>query len=121
MKYLVRALGAMSLVALFAYDALGRRITSARLYNADSIGMDQHLHYYYDGQNSLAEYDQSDNHSRRHIHGTNRIDLRVLHHPSGHVLLMATLDNLGKGASGAAVQNLNLMLGLDEDRGLERE
>jgi N-acetyl-gamma-glutamyl-phosphate reductase len=32
--------------------------------------------------------------------------------------LVALLDNLGKGASGAAVQNLNLMLGLDEATGL---
>ena len=31
---------------------------------------------------------------------------------------MALLDNLGKGASGAAVQNLNIMLGLDEGLGL---
>jgi N-acetyl-gamma-glutamyl-phosphate reductase len=29
------------------------------------------------------------------------------------VVLVARLDNLGKGASGAAVQNLKLMLGLD--------
>lgn len=34
------------------------------------------------------------------------------------VLLVARLDNLGKGASGAALQNLNLMLGLDEFKGL---
>jgi N-acetyl-gamma-glutamyl-phosphate reductase len=32
--------------------------------------------------------------------------------------LVAVLDNLGKGASGAAVQNLNLMLALDESAGL---
>jgi N-acetyl-gamma-glutamyl-phosphate reductase len=31
---------------------------------------------------------------------------------------VALLDNLGKGASGAAVQSLNLMLGLAEDAGL---
>jgi N-acetyl-gamma-glutamyl-phosphate reductase len=49
---------------------------------------------------------------------TNRIDLHVLPHPSGHLLLIAVLDNLGKGAAGAAIQNLNLMLGLDEARGL---
>jgi N-acetyl-gamma-glutamyl-phosphate reductase len=36
----------------------------------------------------------------------------------GQVRLVALLDNLGKGASGAAVQNLNLMLGQDEDEGL---
>jgi len=34
-------------------------------------------------------------------------------------VLCAVLDNLGKGASGAAVQNLNLMLGVPEDTGLE--
>ena len=50
--------------------------------------------------------------------GTNRIDLHVLPHPSGHVLLVAVLDNLGKGASGLAIQNLNLMLGFDEERSL---
>jgi N-acetyl-gamma-glutamyl-phosphate reductase len=49
---------------------------------------------------------------------TNRIDLHVLPHPSGHVLLMGILDNLGKGASGTAIQNLNLMLGLGEATGL---
>jgi N-acetyl-gamma-glutamyl-phosphate reductase len=31
----------------------------------------------------------------------------------GHCLLVAQLDNLGKGASGAAVQNLQLMAGAD--------
>lgn len=55
----------------------------------------------------------------RSANGTNRIDLWVLPHPLGHVLLVATLDNLGKGAAGAAVQNLNLMLGLSEVSGLE--
>jgi N-acetyl-gamma-glutamyl-phosphate reductase len=51
---------------------------------------------------------------------TNRIELQVLPHPSGHVLLMAILDNLGKGAAGVAIQNLNLMLGCDETAGLPR-
>ena len=36
----------------------------------------------------------------------------------GAVMLSARLDNLGKGASGAAVQNMNLMLGFDETEGL---
>ena len=54
----------------------------------------------------------------RRFNGTNQIELRVIENPLGHVLLLATLDNLGKGAAGAAVQNLNLMLGLDEGIGL---
>ena len=49
---------------------------------------------------------------------TNRISLRILPHQSGHVLLMARLDNLGKGAAGVAIQNLNLMLGAPEGTGL---
>ena len=35
------------------------------------------------------------------------------------VLLVSRFDNLGKGASGAAVQNLNIMLGIDETKGLK--
>ena len=51
---------------------------------------------------------------------TNRISLRLLPHQSGHVILTARLDNLGKGAAGVAIQNLNLMLGVSEDTGLPR-
>jgi N-acetyl-gamma-glutamyl-phosphate reductase len=54
----------------------------------------------------------------RACNDTNRIELRVLPHPSGHLLLVAVLDNLGKGAAGVAIQNLNLMLGLPEASGL---
>lgn len=54
----------------------------------------------------------------RRMNDTNTIELAVIENPLGHVLLIATLDNLGKGAAGAAVQNLNLMLGLPESRGL---
>lgn len=44
---------------------------------------------------------------------TNKMELRVFGHPEHrHAVLIARLDNLGKGASGAAVQNLRLMLGL---------
>lgn len=54
----------------------------------------------------------------RKLNGTNSVELQVAAHPDGHVMLFGLLDNLGKGASGAAVQNLNLMLGLPEDTGL---
>lgn len=47
------------------------------------------------------------------------LDLYVMGSPKGdQVRLLAMLDNLGKGASGAAVQNLNIMAGLDETSGL---
>lgn len=51
--------------------------------------------------------------------GTDRLTLRVCGDDgAGHARLIATLDNLGKGAAGAAVQNLNLMAGLDPVAGL---
>jgi len=49
--------------------------------------------------------------------GTNRVDIFVFGHEH-QVLLVARLDNLGKGASGAAVQNMNIMLGFEEDKHL---
>ena len=50
---------------------------------------------------------------------SDRLGLYVLASPDGaQVRLLAMLDNLGKGASGAAVQNLNIMAGLDETAGL---
>ncbi len=53
------------------------------------------------------------------LNGSNRMRLHVFGDRGGEqVRLVALLDNLGKGASGAAVQNLNLMLGLDETAGL---
>lgn len=53
------------------------------------------------------------------LNDTNRMELSVHGDDSAGVgMLVAVLDNLGKGASGAAVQNLNLMLGLDEATGL---
>ena len=53
------------------------------------------------------------------LNGTNRMKLYVFgNEDEGQARLVALLDNLGKGASGAAVQNLNIMLGLDEGLGL---
>jgi N-acetyl-gamma-glutamyl-phosphate reductase len=50
---------------------------------------------------------------------TDRMTLRVTGNAAtGQALLIATLDNLGKGAAGAAVQNLNIMAGLDPVAGL---
>jgi N-acetyl-gamma-glutamyl-phosphate reductase len=49
--------------------------------------------------------------------GTNRVDIFVFANDS-QALVMARLDNLGKGASGAAVQCMNVHLGVDEGLGL---
>lgn len=51
------------------------------------------------------------------LNGTNQLKLFVFGNDS-EARLVALLDNLGKGASGAAVQNLNIALGLEESAGL---
>ncbi|KCV81147.1 N-acetyl-gamma-glutamyl-phosphate reductase [Actibacterium atlanticum] len=53
------------------------------------------------------------------LNDTNQLELRVCGNADkGQAILVAVLDNLGKGASGAAVQNLNLMMGVDPKTGL---
>lgn len=52
------------------------------------------------------------------LNGSNRIELFVFS-SEDRIYLVARLDNLGKGASGAAVQNMNCRLGLDERTGLQ--
>jgi N-acetyl-gamma-glutamyl-phosphate reductase len=55
----------------------------------------------------------------REVRETNRCRLHATVEPAtGRVLVFAAIDNLWKGASGQAVQNLNLMLGLPETAGL---
>lgn len=54
-----------------------------------------------------------------HVRGSNMCHIGVeLDERTGWVIVMSALDNLVKGASGAAVQNMNLMMGLPETAGL---
>ena len=78
----------------------------------------------YDGQRFVEVADLDETEAMTGIepealNGTNRMRLHVFGDRGGEqARLVAMLDNLGKGASGAAVQNLNIMLGLDEATGL---
>ncbi len=63
----------------------------------------------------LSAIQSSDAISPEVLNGSNMMRLHVFGNDQrGQILLMAIYDNLGKGASGAAVQNLNLMIGADE-------
>lgn len=66
---------------------------------------------------SLTECDAITGLEPEACNDSNRLELFAFGHDE-QVRLVARLDNLGKGASGAAVQNLNLSLGLDEGAGL---
>ena len=54
------------------------------------------------------------------VKGSNRCQIAV-HKPanSNVIVVLSVIDNLVKGAAGQAVQNMNLMFGLDETTGLE--
>ena len=73
---------------------------------------------------SVANIEETEKHAAlldpEELNGTNHMRLYVFGNDDTHqALLAAQLDNLGKGASGQAVQCLNLMLGLDEAAGLD--
>lgn len=75
----------------------------------------------YDGSEVVRVHDPDDNPSelllRADADGNDSIDLYVFG-DGEQARLVATLDNLGKGASGAAIQNLNILCGLPETAGL---
>jgi len=54
----------------------------------------------------------------REVRDTNLCRIHVDRDAGGRILVFAAIDNLWKGAAGQAIQNLNLMLGLDEEEGL---
>ncbi len=59
--------------------------------------------------------------STRMVRGSNRFALQAVDDRiSGRAILIVTIDNLVKGSSGQAIQNMNIMLGLDENTGLKQ-
>jgi N-acetyl-gamma-glutamyl-phosphate reductase len=68
---------------------------------------------------SLEESATTSQLALEHVGATDRLALFVFgNEAAGQVRLVAALDNLGKGAAGAAVQNLNILAGLPETAGL---
>ncbi len=76
---------------------------------------------YYRGEHFVSVVPFGENDSKLYANrlaGTNRLEIVVCGHEE-QTTVTALFDNLGKGASGAAVQNMNIMLGLPEETGLE--
>ena len=82
----------------------------------DGAALHACLARHYDGMAHVRVSSLEESRAVKHLdpqvlNGTNDMNLSVfLNQEHGHVLLSAVFDNLGKGASGAAVQNLDLML-----------
>ncbi|MDO4485210.1 MAG: N-acetyl-gamma-glutamyl-phosphate reductase [Bacillota bacterium] len=75
---------------------------------------------YYEGQPMVSVVESADDGgfiAANRLAGTNRLEIAV-DGSDENIILTATYDNLGKGASGAAVQNMNIMLGIEETKGL---
>ncbi len=91
-------------VPLFA-DLLAKKVT------ADDVR--EVLAAHYAGSAFVSVTREEGYISANTLNGTNRMQL-IVNGGAERILLTARFDNLGKGASGAAIQNMNLALGLDE-------
>ena len=75
---------------------------------------------YYEGQplvKVVSSMDEGGFIAADRLAGTNRLEIAIEGNDD-NILLIAEYDNLGKGASGAAIQNMNIMLGIEETKGL---
>ena len=97
-------------------SSLKEGVSAARIHECLSDHYSRHL---FTDIAPLAESGSRQRLDPEEQNDTNTIRFHVFaNETNGHCVLAATLDNLGKGASGAAVQNMNLMLGLEESLGL---
>jgi N-acetyl-gamma-glutamyl-phosphate reductase len=96
--YLKKQLGAMDIHKVLAEYYAGEKFVKVMPYPADD--------YLKDGFLTFID-----------CNGTNNLQIFVFGNDE-RVLVSARYDNLGKGASGAAVQNMNIVLGVDETTGL---
>jgi N-acetyl-gamma-glutamyl-phosphate reductase len=110
------AQGMMGAVPVFT-ELLMKKVTPADIRDC--------LAAFYEGQNFievalLVPLERSVEVTPEILNNTNRMRLHVFANEArGQVLLCSIYDNLGKGASGAAVQNLNLMIGAEETLGVD--
>lgn len=80
----------------------------------------QHLKSTYEGEEFVKLLNGSNVPHTRHVVGSNYCFMNVFEDRiPGRAIIISVIDNLVKGASGQAVQNLNLMMGLPENMGLQ--
>lgn len=75
---------------------------------------------YYAGEKMISVVDEADEGGfifADRLALSNRLEISV-EGSDDNIILVATYDNLGKGASGAAIQNMNIRLGIEEEKGL---
>lgn len=77
-------------------------------------------HAFYENEPFIRIMDEGKSADTKEVKGSNYCDMSLhLDKRNSRVIVSSAIDNLVKGASGQAVQNMNLMLGLDERTGLQ--
>ena len=100
-------------ILVTAYASLKGEITDGQVRAA--------YHKYYDGERFVRVLPEGLCPQTRFVEGSNYVDVNaVVDKRTNRVVMMGALDNLVKGAAGQAVQNMNLMFGLDEAEGLKQ-
>lgn len=85
----------------------------------DAAGIQQLFEERYANEPFVDVLPQGQYPATRNVRGANRCQIGVCHLPANNmVVVLSVIDNLVKGASGQAVQNMNIMFGLDEEEGL---
>lgn len=74
---------------------------------------------YYNGETFIRLLDHGVCPETKWVEGSNYVDINfVIDDRTGRIIMMGALDNLVKGAAGQAVQNMNIMFGINESEGL---
>ncbi len=98
-------------ILVTAYASLKKQVTEEQIRDI--------YHRYYDKEQFVRVLDPEFCPQTKWVEGSNYVDVNVKLDPrTGRVIMMGAMDNLVKGAAGQAVQNMNLMFGLEENTGL---
>lgn len=94
-----------------AYAKLGRPMSTAELA--------AHYREFYTGKPFVVVLDEGQQPNTKNVFGTNFCHIGIMSEErTGRAIVTSAIDNMGKGAAGLAVQNMNIMCGLDETVGL---
>jgi len=79
----------------------------------------QHLSVFYENEEFVVLKKEKEVPHTHHVRGSNYCNMNVFpDRIPGRAIIISVIDNLMKGASGQALQNLNLMMGIPENTGL---
>lgn len=98
-------------ILVTAYASLTKEVTDAEIRTI--------YHSYYDKEYFVRVLEENTTPETRWVEGSNFVDVNFkIDTRTNRIIMMGAMDNLVKGAAGQAVQNMNLLFGIDETEGL---